>query len=303
MKCVGAQYLCALYRIANAPLRRTIHCVWVPDEEIGGPDGMKTFVKTDDFQQLRLGMMMDEGLADTANKFVVYEGERTGMWIKVRVEGGPVGHSSKLPDNTANYRRSKVVSSLKGIRDANSAKLAADSTLRLGDVTSVNVTVLQAGITNDGGKTWAYNVIPGDAFMVVDIRATFDDFHGLVSQLRSLTEQNGAVLEFLAGGAPAGPEVVNDRASTTAYWNAIEKSLTPFGAPIERQIFPAATDSRYVRRAGVPAFGFSPMRNLPSLLHDHNEYLPRSTYLEGIDVYTSLISSLASLPGDATSKL
>jgi aminoacylase len=40
---------------------------------------------------------------------------------------------------------------------------------------------------------------------------------------------------------------------------------------LEPQIFPAATDSRYLRQLGVPALGFSPMRHTPVLLHDNDE--------------------------------
>ncbi len=47
------------------------------------------------------------------------------------------------------------------------------------------------------------------------------------------------------------------------------------GITIQTGIFPAATDSRYLRVAGYPAFGFSPMNNTPVLLHDHDEYLVR----------------------------
>lgn len=43
------------------------------------------------------------------------------------------------------------------------------------------------------------------------------------------------------------------------------------GRTSKPEIFPASTDARYFRKAGVPAFGFSPISNTPSLLHDHNE--------------------------------
>lgn len=63
---------------------------------------------------------------------------------------------------------------------------------------------------------------------------------------------------------------------------------------IEPEIFPASTDSRYLRELGIPALGFSPMRNTPILLHDHNEYIDQGVFAEGITVYESLISALAS---------
>ncbi len=62
---------------------------------------------------------------------------------------------------------------------------------------------------------------------------------------------------------------------------------------MQPRIFPAATDSRFVREKGFPAIGFSPMSNTPILLHDHNEYLHRDTFLTGIDFYEELIPALA----------
>lgn len=41
--------------------------------------------------------------------------------------------------------------------------------------------------------------------------------------------------------------------------------------------------------------GFSPMRNTPILLHDHNEYLSADVFLEGIVVFRALIADLANL--------
>jgi aminoacylase len=63
---------------------------------------------------------------------------------------------------------------------------------------------------------------------------------------------------------------------------------------IEPQVFPAATDSRFLRALGIRALGFSPMRNTEILLHEHDEYIPEATYLEGIGVYVGLIKALAS---------
>ena len=58
------------------------------------------------------------------------------------------------------------------------------------------------------------------------------------------------------------------------------------------EILPASTDSRYVRKEGIVAFGFSPMANTPVLLHDHNEVCV-STFLGKIqDSHFTLFSGL-----------
>jgi acetylornithine deacetylase/succinyl-diaminopimelate desuccinylase-like protein len=42
--------------------RRTVHVLFVPDEEIGGHDGMEKFIKTPEFRALNIGFLLDEGL-------------------------------------------------------------------------------------------------------------------------------------------------------------------------------------------------------------------------------------------------
>ena len=54
----------------------------------------------------------------------------------------------------------------------------------------------------------------------------------------------------------------------------------------------AATDGRYVRSAGIPVLGFSPIKNHPILLHDHNERMHESSIIEGRQIYIELIKSL-----------
>lgn len=63
MKCVGMQYLGALrfFRRNKVQFKRTIHVTFVPEEEIGGVDGMKEFVHQDGFKILNAGVSLDEG--------------------------------------------------------------------------------------------------------------------------------------------------------------------------------------------------------------------------------------------------
>ena len=61
------------------------------------------------------------------------------------------------------------------------------------------------------------------------------------------------------------------------------------------QVFPAATDSRFLRLLGIRALGFSPMRNSDILLHENNECLDVNVFLEGVHVYIGLIEVLATV--------
>lgn len=63
MKCVGMQYLAALryFKSKQITLKRTIHVMFVPEEELGGNGGMADFVHTKEFRNLNAGFSLDEG--------------------------------------------------------------------------------------------------------------------------------------------------------------------------------------------------------------------------------------------------
>ena len=63
MKCVGMQYLAAIrhFKRNNIQFKRTIHATFVPEEEIGGVEGMKDFIHQDEFKKLNVGFSLDEG--------------------------------------------------------------------------------------------------------------------------------------------------------------------------------------------------------------------------------------------------
>jgi aminoacylase len=85
MKCVGIQHIeavAALKQSGKAP-RRTIHISLVPDEEIGGHDGMEKWIKTESFKSLNVGFALDEGLANPTDVCTVYYGERV-PWCSYR---------------------------------------------------------------------------------------------------------------------------------------------------------------------------------------------------------------------------
>ena len=62
-----------------------------------------------------------------------------------------------------------------------------------------------------------------------------------------------------------------------------------------KEIFPAATDSRFLREKGIPAFGFTPLNNTPILLHDHNEFINDKVFLRGIDILYKIVLDLANM--------
>lgn len=64
---VGIQYLEAIRRLKASKYepKRTIHCLFVPDEEIGGERGMKKLLTLDEFKALDVGFVLDEGKSNS----------------------------------------------------------------------------------------------------------------------------------------------------------------------------------------------------------------------------------------------
>ena len=68
MKCVCVQYLVALQRIRakleedgkDCQFLRTVRLSWVPDEEIGGTDGMGILLNSSWFKEVPVGVALDE---------------------------------------------------------------------------------------------------------------------------------------------------------------------------------------------------------------------------------------------------
>lgn len=104
MKCVCAQYVLALRRllVPGKKFLRTVHLTFVPDEEIGGADGMGELIKSPSWSRVTpVGVALDEGLANPApGKYTVFYGERAPLWILVKADG-PTGHGSRFIADTA----------------------------------------------------------------------------------------------------------------------------------------------------------------------------------------------------------
>lgn len=289
MKCVGIQYLEAVRRLKAEGHRfpRTIHMTFVPDEEIGGHQGMELFVQRPEFKALRAGFALDEGLANPTDAFTVFYSERSPWWVRVTSTGKP-GHGSRFIEDTAAEKLYKVVGSVLAFREEERQRLQANPRLNLGAVTSVNLTKLEGGM--------AYNVVPATMSAGFDFRVAPDvDLQAFEERLRGWCQAAGPGVTFEFVQKWTEPRMTSTDDSDP-WWAAFSGVCKDMSLTLEQEIFPAATDSRYLRAVGVPALGFSPMNRTPVLLHDHDERLHEAVFLRGIDIYTRLLPALASVP-------
>ncbi|KAG9287877.1 hypothetical protein G9A89_017472 [Geosiphon pyriformis] len=292
MKCVGTSYLEAIRNLKSKgkePLR-TIHLSFVPDEEIGGKDGMGEFVKSEQFKILNIGFALDEGIANPNNALKVFYGERAVWWINV-IARGNTGHGSQFIQNTATSKLHRIIDRFMKLRDSQERQLEISlhpdgRKYSLGDVTTVNLTKLKAGVQ--------HNVIPQEAKAGFDIRVSpyydFKKFKNIVEGF--VYAESDTEIEYIQYGSNAAITPIDE---TNPWWIAFRGFVDKKKLIIEPEIFPAATDSRYLREIGIPALGVSYLKNTPVLLHDHNERLNEKVYLEGLEFYTELIDILANV--------
>ena len=83
--------------------------------------------------------------------------------------------------------------------------------------------------------------------------------------------------------------------SVNPWYERFAAGVARAGVAVLPGVFPAATDSRFLRSLGIKALGFSPMRNSEIMLHEYNESLRVEVYEEGIEVYVKLVEHLTSV--------
>jgi aminoacylase len=281
------------------------------ETEIGG-SGMAAFLDSALYKSLPgIALALDEGLASTTDVFSVFYGERLPWWVEVTARG-PTGHGSRFIENTAvgqllefaqkamEFRSGQR--SLLGLDEhSNCAHAAAKKTL--GDVTSLNITTLQAGVK--AGNSYAYNCVPPVATCSLDIRISpHMDPQSMGSLLDQWCLECGTV-EWNYIGGQGNQSTTHAVTSTVSnpWYDVFASSLQKRGYQVEPSVFPAATDSRFLRALGIRALGFSPMRNTEIKLHEVDEYIPEHAFLEGIEVFIGLLRDLMSQGKDMEEKI
>lgn len=170
------------------------------------------------------------------------------------------------------------------------------------DVTSLNITTLQAGVRV--GDTFAYNCVPPVAKCTFDIRISphvdpteIGSMIDMWCQECSASPEDGHTVSWkgvMGNGDLAQKHALTKTDESNPWYKLFSDAMAGMGHRVESQVFPAATDSRFLRALNVQAFGFSPMRNTEIMLHENDEYLEESVFIEGVEVYVGLIEALGS---------
>jgi len=229
---------------------------------------------------------------------------------------GQTGHASRFIDTTAVEQIVAVTNRALSFRQeqkqllhggnadcaCSHAVAAARRKRALGDVTSLNITQLSAGLVAGGQPV--INVVPPTAECSFDIRISPEmppDF--MVQKLNAWCEECSMSGGSLTWENMFKDTMVQEHAITPTdpninpWWGKVQSFLEDeCSMKVEPSIFPAASDSRFLRALGMRAIGFSPIRGCPILLHEHDEYIPVSTFHEGCEVMVHLLQMVASQP-------
>jgi len=188
-------------------------------------------------------------------------------------------------ENTAAEKAQYMINKLLAYRAQEKAKLEADPSKTLGDVNTVNLTIINGGVQT--------NVVPDKFELTFDIRITpTTDIEQFEKEVRQWMKEagSGVELEFID---KTTDQSITSTGEDDPWYSALMRAFNKHQLKVKPQIFPAGTDSCYLREVGIPAIGFSPMNNTPILLHDHNEFLNEVVFLRGIDMFTDVIANIA----------
>ncbi|KAG9333845.1 hypothetical protein JZ751_009995 [Albula glossodonta] len=188
----------------------------------------------------------------------------------------------------------RIIDSFLDFREKEKHRLNTSECLTLGDVTTVNMTMVKGGV--------AYNVIPAEMDVSFDMRIPPTvNLKAFEEQIQRWCSQAGEGITYQFAQKHDNQDVTCTEDSDP-WWRTFSTTCKALNMSLQKEIFPAATDSRFIRAVGLPAIGFSPMNRTPILLHDHNEFLNEQVFLRGIQVYQELVPALANvpaLPGEA----
>nr|CAD7395133.1 unnamed protein product [Timema poppensis] len=269
MKCVGIQYLEAIRKLKKegVKLRRTVHISFMPDEEIGGKDGMRKFVNTSDFFELNIGVALDESVASPMEELLLFYAERSSWNVEVHCSGTP-GHGTLFHEDTSGEKLQIILDRFMTYRQQQKDILETKPhpIFSLAEVTSLNLTqmkvmskeIFKRGLScqsimvttclsMDGGVQ--STLVPPDLVLVFDVRVAIDQDHQELEELMQswcLEAGPGVTLTFAQKDPNFG---ITELDHNNPWWAAFKGACNEMEVNLRPMICPGVTDARYIRQA------------------------------------------------------
>ncbi|KAJ9086887.1 adenylate cyclase [Entomophthora muscae] len=284
-KSLGIMYLEAIRNIIGlfpeGP-QRTIQLSFVPDEETGGDRGLRCLAESPEFSKIfpNIGLVFDEGFLNDGNDILAFYSERVQRGFKITAKGNS-GHASQFITDLATDKIMAFAAKARLFRFQENRRMENHG-LQLGDVSTINLDIIKVGS--------ALNVVPGVAEAWFDLRVTpLADIPSIEKMLFRWASESDVKLEFKKKDEPH-----STNATSNAFWSSIQETANELNLPLKLAVFPAATDSRHLRKLGIPAIGLTPINQHPIQAHAIDESIRLKAFYKGIKFYTKLLPRLAS---------
>lgn len=168
-KSTGIQYFAAVRALKSRGIKRfkrNVHIVFVPSEELNPGLGWSEFIQSNVSKAMNIGFVLDVGMASSSNDtFDVFYAERHKWHIEFKCNGES-GLASMLLRNTPAEKVQFLINQFMALRLSELKRLESNSSISLGDISTINLTLLKGGAQVD--------IIPSDMTLTFDIRLPID---------------------------------------------------------------------------------------------------------------------------------
>ncbi len=322
MKGFGVMQLAALLALkrSGVSLKRDVVFAAVPDEEAGSRLGMSWLCENRpdvvdvDFELTEGSSGVDRFAGRATKLFTVATNEKHGGGVRLKVVGRP-GHGSIPHDDNSAVRLMRALLRLsdwdRGLtftpdgneylhrlaaedlfpplddREAVETQIRRSPALHAQFMNTLNITMVNSGIKP--------NVVPAESTAVVDCRLLpGQSRREWVEEIRRVIDDDQVIIEQGPGsdGFPAVPwDTELFRAIESVIRDHIEDAVVVPGLTV------GATDNRFLRERGIPAYGFIPALFTADELggfHGNNEYIRVETLAMGCELTYEIASRLCS---------
>lgn len=304
MKGIGIQQLTAMLALHAAGISpaRDIVMLSTCDEESGGERGIQWMI-SNHYGEIDPEYVLDEGgmgtrevLAPGKLVYGISVGDKIVFWLRLKAKG-TAGHGSQpIPDNANLILLHAIEKAMALPENSKPNPVVEEMKKRIGVPLSQNkftsaiqrntisLTTLQAGLK--------VNVIPSTSEATLDCRllpgVNAEEF---LSEMKARINDPRVTIEIINAAPDVGMSPSN-----TPLFAAMRAAILKHepGALVTPMLVPFGTDSAYLQKRGVIAYGFTPMildAATAATMHSDRERLPVAEFLKGIRIFYDVLAS------------
>lgn len=285
MKGVGVSHYFALRKLKQegVQLKRSVYLILLPHEEVGGFEGGGVFVETQEFKDLNIGYILDEGLPSGSDKeLFVKVSERKPMQITFSCIG-KMAHGSRIDSKNATH---ELILFLAQLAEFQRHQLKTNLGVPHGLLLSMNITSFRSGVTS--GDNVSLNIIPATAQATVDVRVpptmlkkdALEKIHTYLEKYPSITYEINSQAE----------EREYDPNYETDFYKMLARSIRENGIGSLPYHAEESSDMRFFLEKGIVGLGLSPF-TIPENLHGVDECVKLSDLELGKEIFYTFIKS------------